>query len=104
MKIRMRETEKNIEVMFRLAVKEMGGQSYKWTSPNNRGVPDRICFLPGGLVIAVELKAPGKVPTKLQMKVIQRLQGLGTEVIVIDSFEGIKIFKEVVMEVLNDGK
>ena len=99
----MKVTEKNIENQFRLAVKELGGKSYKWTSPNNRGVPDRICFLPGGLVIVAELKRPGKVPTRLQTKVIQGLRELGTEVIVIDSFEAVKIFKDIVGEVIRDG-
>jgi len=99
--MRMRETEANIEKFFRQTVKMMGGKAYKWTSPQNRGVPDRICFFPGGLIIVAELKAPGKQPRPLQLKIIRTLRDLGTEVIVIDSFAGVRTFKEVITGVLN---
>jgi len=98
----MRETESNIEKFFQQTVKSMGGKAYKWVSPNNRGVPDRICFFPGGLIIVAELKAPGKSPRPLQEKVIKTLRALGTEVVVISSFNQIRIFKEIVSEVLDN--
>ena len=40
-------------------VAKVGGRAYKWVSPGNRGVPDRIVILPDGFIVFVELKAPG---------------------------------------------
>ena len=38
---------------------------FKWASPGNRGVMDRIIFGPGKIMF-LELKREGKKPTKLQ--------------------------------------
>ena len=81
--------EQDIEKYLRERVKEKGGIAYKWVSPGNSGVPDRIVMLPGMPDIFVELKAPGKVPTKLQLAQHRRLTKLGRGVIVIDSKEGV---------------
>lgn len=79
--------ERLIESYLREQVKAAGGIAYKWTSPGNSGVPDRIVILPGGRALFVELKAPGGKPTKLQMVQHKRLRALGCDVRVIDSKE-----------------
>lgn len=79
--------ERDIEVYFRDGVRAAGGAAYKWTSPGNSGVPDRIVIIPGGKVVFVELKAPGGKPTKLQLVQHKRLRTLGCDVRVIDSKE-----------------
>lgn len=61
----------------------------KWTAPGTAGVPDRIVFLPGGVVIFVELKAPGRTSTALQVRIQQMLKALGADVRVIDSLEDV---------------
>lgn len=61
----------------------------KWTAPGTAGVPDRIVFLPAGVVVFVELKAPGKVSTALQVRIQQMLKDLGADVRVIDSLEAV---------------
>lgn len=81
--------EKNIEEYLRDQVRISGGWAPKWESPGNNGVPDRIVFLPGGRVVFVELKAPGKKPTPLQMSQHRRLQALGQNVKVIDSKQAV---------------
>ena len=48
--------EKQIEARLRKRVNEMGGLFYKFVSPGNDGVPDRIAVLPGGRVWFIELK------------------------------------------------
>ena len=48
--------EKDIEKLFRDEIKKAGGKAYKFTSPGNDGVPDRIVMLPGGHIVFVELK------------------------------------------------
>lgn len=79
----MRESEVEKHLVKR--VKERGGVPYKFKSPSRRGVPDRLCALPGGLTIFVELKAPGEEPRPDQAREHQRLRDLGCKVLVIDS-------------------
>jgi hypothetical protein len=88
--------ERNIEAYLRDKVKQAGGIAYKWVSPGNNGVPDRIVITPSGRVTFVELKAPGKKPTELQMFQQNRLRGLGCDVRVIDSYEKVdELIKEL---------
>ena len=79
--------ERHIEAAMVKAARAFGGMALKWTSPGMTGVPDRIVFLPGGRIVFVELKAPGKKPTPLQLKVQQQIADLGFDVRVIDSVE-----------------
>ena len=76
--------EKTVERELVKRVKEEGGIAYKFTSPNRRSVPDRLCLLPGGNILFVECKAPGKKPTKLQAREHERLRAMGFEVVVVD--------------------
>ena len=50
------EKESAIERYLVRKVKEHGGLCYKFVSPGNPGVPDRLVILPDGRVIFVELK------------------------------------------------
>jgi hypothetical protein len=98
----MEQIEKNIEKFFTTTVRMMGGLCYKWTSPNQRGVPDRIAFLPYGLIIVAEIKKPDGKLSPLQEKVIRMLRERETEVVVIKSFEDVREFKKAVTEILED--
>lgn len=69
--------EKDTEEYLRDQVKAIGGKAYKFVSPGNNGVPDRLITLPGGLVVFVETKAPGKKSTTLQLKKQGELKKLG---------------------------
>ena len=51
-----RRSESGIESWLNERMKELSGISYKFVSPGNPGVPDRIYILPGGVVYFVELK------------------------------------------------
>jgi hypothetical protein len=59
-------SEKEIEKYFVWAVSKMGGVTYKFKSPIQRGVADRIACLPGGGVWFVELKTEGGKLSMLQ--------------------------------------
>ena len=39
--------EKDIEKYLRDEIKKVGGIAYKFVSPGNSGVPDRLVLLPG---------------------------------------------------------
>lgn len=61
------ESEKDIEKYLVKRMNLNGGLCYKWTCPNNRGVPDRICIFPSSLVRFVECKSEGFKLSKLQL-------------------------------------
>ena len=50
--------EKTVENHFCWAVERLGGKTWKFVSPANRGVSDRIACLPDGSTWFVELKRP----------------------------------------------
>lgn len=81
----MKESE--LERRFCRLVEQAGGKAYKFVSPGNSGVPDRIVVLPGGRIGFVELKRPGETPWKLQQFRRQELEGLGCYTAVVDSLE-----------------
>lgn len=81
--------EKDIESKLTKAVKAEKGRAYKFVSPGNSGVPDRIVVLPGGCIGFVELKQKGKIPTKLQDLQIKRLKDAGFYVTILDDAAGI---------------
>jgi hypothetical protein len=84
--------ERDIEAYLRDQIKRLGGIAYKFVSPGNAGVPDRLVLLPAGRVAFVELKAPGKQPTPLQLRQQKRIRNLGFQVLVIDSKAGVDGF------------
>ena len=51
--------ERDIEKCLVSEVKKLGGRAYKWTSPGNDGVPDRIVIFPGRPPVFVGLKRGG---------------------------------------------
>lgn len=61
---------------------------YKFASPSNAGVPDRI-VIGAGQVIFVELKRPGGKPRKLQKLVHARMRARGATVCVCDTQDSV---------------
>jgi hypothetical protein len=84
--------EKKIERYLIEAVEHLGGLCVKFPPLFFRGFPDRIVLLPGGVIVFVETKAPGKKPGPIQRKVHARLRGLGFRVEVLDGYESIDGF------------
>ena len=84
--------ERDIEKALIRKVKQLGGMAEKFTSPAKRSVPDRVVSLPGGRVIWVELKAPGKLPTENQKRDHARRRELGMDVRIIDTLGDCSIF------------
>ena len=64
--------------------------TYKFVSPANRGVPDRI-ILCNGKAMFLELKQRGKKPTPLQLHEMDRLRETGCRVSWTDNFNDARI-------------
>ena len=74
---RHKYSEKHLEKFLNKEVKKLGGKSIKMSSPNQRGVPDRLVLLPGGRSGFLELKTTGKKPTALQDHWLEEIRELG---------------------------
>ena len=74
------ESEKDTEAYLRDEIKKLGGKAYKFVSPGQTGVPDRLCILPGGRVFFVETKSEGKKSTDKQRQQQERLRALGCRI------------------------
>ena len=77
----MRESE--IEKILVDGIRKLGGRAFKWVSPGNDGVPDRIVVLPEYPAIFVEMKTVTGTLTSLQRVQIERLQKMGQDVRVL---------------------
>ena len=84
--------EKEIEKILVQGVKALGGKAYKWVSPGNNGVPDRIVILPRNVPVFVELKTESGSLTALQKVQIQKLESLGQKVRVLHGEEEVRDF------------
>lgn len=93
-------SEKSIERYLVDSVKNIGGVCLKYNNPNMVGYPDRVCLLPNGNVVWVELKSKGGILKSIQYLRIEQMRKIGQIVHVCDSREAIdKIlqpYKEVV--------
>jgi len=71
----MKEAE--VEQHFKWAVEMIGGHTWKFQSPSNRGVADRIACLPDGTAWFVELKTKGGRLSPLQKIFGEQMRALG---------------------------
>lgn len=81
--------EKQVEAYLVKRVKAIGGKAYKFVSPGNVGVPDRlVCW--HRIAVFAELKAPGKKPSAQQRAKHRELRALGFAVFgCVDSYEDV---------------
>jgi hypothetical protein len=87
-------TEREIEKKLVDGVRKLGGRAYKFVSPGNDGVPDRIVVLPGISPVFVELKTETGRLSSLQNVQIKKLKDLGQDVRVLYGLEDVKRFLE----------
>lgn len=88
----MKESE--IETYFVWTVERMGGKAYKFASPSQRGVADRIACLPNGQTWFVELKTKGGRLSPLQKMFAAEVLGLKQKHIVLWNKEAIDQWQE----------
>lgn len=91
--------ESDIEARLVRLVRERGGLCWKFVSPGNAGVPDRIVINPNGRVVFVELKTRNGRLSAQQRRQIQALRLRGADARVLYGLEQVESF---VKEVLPD--
>jgi hypothetical protein len=94
-------TEKDIERRMCEMVKQRGGLTYKFTSPNCSGVPDRLVITPAGVVWFVELKTERGRLANIQRFQIGELEKRGANVRVVYGWDAARQFIE---EVFTNGR
>lgn len=86
--------ERDIEAYLRDRVKAIGGVAYKFVSPTNRGVSDRVVVLPSGVVWFVELKTLKGRLTPLQVQFADKMKSLGQRYALLRSKEEVNEWLE----------
>lgn len=84
--------EKEIEKILVAEIRKLGGRAYKFVSPGNNGVPDRMVIFPGQAPVFVELKTGKGQLSALQEVQIRRLRELGQKVFVAKGIDGVSQF------------
>lgn len=84
--------EKDIEQWLNKKVESLGGLSFKFVSPNNPGVPDRIYILPKGKVFFVELKTEIGRMSNIQKWQRERLRKMGCRFYLVKGMEQAREF------------
>ena len=69
--------EKDVEKRLIKPVRELGGLCLKFETPGYTGVPDRLLLFPGGRVVFVETKSPGRHERPRQEYVQEVLRRMG---------------------------
>ena len=83
------DSEKSIEQYLTKKVREAGGKAYKFASPGNQGVPDRIVIFPSGRIVFAELKRLDGQLSALQKNQLEKLRVLKQTTRVIYSKEAV---------------
>ena len=88
-------SEEYLEEKLVKKVKALGGRAYKFISPGNSGVPDRLIVLPGNKIGFAEMKrSKGGRISNLQKVQIRFLRSLDCNCEVLSSLNQIDAFIE----------
>jgi hypothetical protein len=90
-------TETQIENRLVKMVHERGGLCYKFVSPNNHGVPDRIIITPDARTIYAELKTEIGRLAEIQRWQLNEMRQRGADVRILKGLDEVKAFVKEVM-------
>lgn len=96
--------ERDIEQWLRHQIESMGGLAFKFSSPGNDGVPDRLAVLPGGIIYFIELKTDRGRLTPIQRWQQDRLDALGAQVRTIKGMGEAAEFIEEVRDAIQSAR
>ena len=88
--------ESSIESKLVRMVRERGGLCFKFVSPGNPGVPDRIVITPAGRTVYVEMKTEVGRLAAIQKWQHEELRKRGADVRTLKGLEQVKAFVEEV--------
>lgn len=88
--------ESTIEAKLVRKVRELGGLCYKFVSPGNPGVPDRLIILPEGRVVFAELKTEIGRLANIQKWQLEELRKRGADVRVLKGLDQVMDFLQEV--------
>lgn len=91
--------ESSIESKLVRMVRERGGLCFKFVSPGNPGVPDRIVITPAGRTVYVELKTEVGRLAAIQKWQHEELRKRGADIRTLKGLEQVKAFVEEVFPV-----
>lgn len=90
-------TEAQIEARMVRMVRERGGLCYKFVSPGNPGVPDRIVLTPAGGTYYIELKTLTGSLQRIQRWQIDEMRKRGADVRVLHGWDQVRDFIDEVL-------
>lgn len=82
--------ESQIEAKLVRMVRERGGLCFKFVSPSNPGMPDRIIITPDGRTVYVELKTETGRLRRIQEWQISEMRKRGADVRVVKGLDAVK--------------
>ena len=88
--------ESSIESRLVRMVRDRGGLCYKFVSPGNPGVPDRIIITPAGRTVYVELKTDVGRLAAIQKWQHEEMRKRGADVRTLEGLDQVKAFVEEV--------
>ena len=91
--------ESNIEVQLVKMVRSRGGLCYKFVSPGNPGVPDRIIITPAGRTVYVELKTEVGRLAAIQKYQHEEIRKRGADVRTLKGLDQVLAFVQEVFPV-----
>lgn len=87
--------ETNVERYLRDQVRKLGGLCIKFVSPGFKGVMDRICLIPGGVIGFVETKSKTGKLSPRQKIVKKQFEELGFKVYILNTKDKVNQFYEL---------
>ena len=88
--------ESSIETHLVRMVRDRGGLCFKFVSPGNPGVPDRIVITPAGRTVYVELKTEVGRLAAIQKWQQEEMRKRGADVRTLKGLDQVKAFVEEV--------
>ena len=88
--------ESSIETRLVRMVRDRGGLCFKFVSPGNPGVPDRIVITPAGRTVYVELKTEVGRLAAIQKWQHEEMRKRGADVRTLKGLDQVKAFVEEV--------
>lgn len=88
--------ESSIEARLVRMVRDRGGLCFKFVSPGNPGVPDRIVITPAGRTVYVELKTEIGRLAAIQKWQHEEMRKRGADVRTLKGLDQVKAFVEEV--------